>query len=314
MGHIEGASHAQHILFPEVLDESIAEDNPARFIDAFVDSLDLSALGFRRTRPAATGRPAYDPGDLLKLYIYGYRNRIRSSRRLERETYRNVERLWLLRRLHPDFTTMAGFRKDDVTAFKQVFRTFVLLCKEWGLFGQEWVAIDGSKFKAVNNKRRDFTKAKLRETSRDIAAKIEHYLRELDMTDVEEANIRQPTAEALQEKVRQLRERQGRYEGLLQEMDGTGQSQVSLTDPDSRAMPKSPKVDVGYNAQGAVDAKHHMFAVQDVTNAVTDVDQLSGIAIQAKKALEVEQLTVVADMGDYYGEGIKGCEGAGIEP
>jgi transposase len=314
MGHIEGASRAQHLLFPEVLDDYIAEDNPARFIDAFVDSLDLGALGFRRTRPAATGRPAYDPGDLLKLYIYGYMNRIRSSRRLERETYRNVELLWLLRKLHPDFKTIADFRKDNATAFKQVFRTFVLLCKEWGLFGQELVAIDGSKFKAVNNKRRNFTKAKLKETLKDIDAKIEHYVRELDMTDVEEAHIQQPTAEALQEKVRQLRERKGRYEGLLQEMDSTGQGQVSLTDPDSRAMPKSPKVDVGYNAQVAVDAKHHLFVVQDVTNAVTDVDQLSGIAIQAKDALEVEQLTVVADRGYYYGEEIKACEEAGIEP
>jgi transposase len=314
MGHIEGASRAQHILFPEVLDDDIAEDNPARFIDVFVESLDLDAIGFRRTRPAATGRPSYDPGHLLKLYIYGYMNRIRSSRRLERETHRNVELLWLLRKLPPDFKTIADFRKDNVTAFKQVFRAFVIRCKEWGLFGQELVAIDGSKFKAVNNRRRNFTKAKLSETLTDIDAKIEHYMRELDKTDVEEANVQQPTVEALQEKVRQLRERKGRYEGLLQEMDRTGQSQVSLTDPDSRAMPKSPKVDVGYNAQVAVDDKHHLFVVQDVTNAVTDVEQLSNIAIQAKEALEVEQLTVVADMGYYHGEELKACEEAGIDP
>jgi Transposase DDE domain len=240
--------------------------------------------------------------------------RLRSSRRLERETYRNVERLWRLRQLHPDFTTMADFRKDHVTAFKRVFRTFVLLCKAWALFGQEWVAVDGSKFKAVNNKRRTFTKAKLRETLKDIDAQIEHSMRELDTTDVEEATIQQPTAEALQEEVRQLRERQGRYEGLLQEMDSTGQSQVSLPDPDSRAMPKSPEVEVGYNAQGAVDAKPHLGVVHDVTHAVTDVDQLSGSAIQAKEALEVEQLTVVAAMGYYDGEELKAWEGAGIEP
>jgi transposase len=314
MGHIEGASRAQHILFPEVVDDYIAEDNPVRFIDALVDSLDLDALGFRRTRPAATGRPSYDPGDLLKLYIYGYMNRIRSSRRLERETHRNVELLWLLRNRQPDFKTIADFRKDNVTAFKQVFRAFVLLCKEWGLFGQELVAIDGSKFKAVNNRRRNFTKAKLSETLTDIDAKIEHYMRELDKTDGEEANVQQPTAEVLREKVQQLRERKDRYEGLLQEMDHTGQSQVSLTDPDSRAMPKSPKVDVGYHAQVAVDDKHHLGVVQDGTNAVTDVDQLSNIAIQAKEALEVEQLSVVADMGYYHGEEIKACEEAGIDP
>jgi transposase len=314
MGHIEGASRAQHMLFPEVLDAYIAEEHPARVIDAFVESLDLDALGFRRTRPAATGRPSYDPGDLLKRYIYGYMHRLRSSRRLERETPRHVELLWLLRKLQPDFNTMADFRKDNVTAFTQVFRAFVLLCKEWGLFGQELVAIDGSKFKAVNNRRSNFTKAKLRETLTAIDAKIEHYMRELDKNDVEEANVQQPTVEALQEKVRQLRERNGRYEGLLQEMDSTGQSQVSVTDPDSRALPKRPKVDVGDNAQVAVDDKHHLFVGQDVTNAVTDVDQLSNIAIQATEALEVEQLTVVAARGDSHGEAINACEEAGIDP
>jgi transposase len=297
MGHIEGSSRAQQILFPEVLDEYIAEENPARFIDAFVDSLDLDALGFRRTRAAATGRPPDDPGDVLKLSLYGDMNHIRSSRRLERETHRNGERLWLLRKLHPDFKPIADFRKDNAAAFKQIFRAFVLLCKEWGLFGQELVAIDGSKFKAVNNRRRNFTKPKLHKTLEEIDAKIECYMHELDKTDADEASVPQLTAEALQEKIRQRRERKTPYEGLLQEMDSTGQSQVSLTDRDSRAMPKSPKVDVGYNSQVAVDAKHHLFGVQDVTNAVTAVDQLSGMAIQAKEALGVEQLTVVADMG-----------------
>jgi transposase len=314
MGHIEGSSRAPQILFPEVLDDYIAEENPARFIDAFVDSLDLDALGFRRTRPAATGRPPDDPGDLLKLYIYGYLNRIRSSRRLERETHRHVELLWLLRKLHPDFKTIADFRKANAAAFKQVFRAFILLCKEWGLFGQELVALDGSKFKAVNNRRRNFTKTKLPKMLEEIDAKTECYMHELDKTDAEEAGVPQLTAEAWPEKIRQLRERKTHYEGLLQEMASTGQSPVSLTDPDSRAMPKRPKVDVGYNTPVAVDAKHHLFVVQDVTNAVTDVDQLSGIAIQAKEALKVEQLTVVADMGYYHGEEITTCEEAGIEP
>jgi transposase len=314
MGHIEGASRVQQILFPEALDDYITEDSTARFIDAFVDSLDLNTLGFQRTEPAPTGRPAYSPGDLLKLYIYGYMNRIRSSRRLEKETYRNVELLWLLRKLHPDFKTIADFRKDNAKAFKQVFRAFVLLCKEWGLFGQELVAIDGSKFKAVNSKRRNFTQAKLNETLKRIDGQIEQYLHDLDTADAKEAESQKPTAEELQEKIRQLRERKGRYEGLRREMEVTGQSQVSLTDPDSRSMAKSPKVDVGYNVQVAVDAKHKLFVVQDVTNAVTDVDQLSGIALQAKEALEVDQIKVVADMGYYHGEEIKACEEAVIEP
>jgi transposase len=314
MGYIEGASRAQQILFPEALDDYIAEENPARFIDAFVDSLDLDALGFRRTQPAAPGRPAYSPGDLLKLYLYGYMHRIRSSRRLEKETHRNVELLWLLRTLHPDFKTMADFRKDNVQAFKQVFRAFVVLCKEWGLYGYELVAIDGSKFKAVNSKRRNFTNVKLTETPKRIDAHIEQYLHDLDAADAEEAESQQPTAEELREKIRQLRERKGRYEGLRRELERTGQRQVSLTDPDSRAMPKSPKVEVGYNAQVAVDAQHKLFVVQEVTNAVTDVDQLSGIAIQAQAVLGVDRVKVVADMGYYHGEEINACEEAGIEP
>jgi transposase len=314
MGHIEGASRVQQILFPEALDDYITEDSAARFIDAFVDSLDLHALGFQRTEPAPTGRPSYSPGDLLKLYIYGYMNRIRSSRQLEKETHRNVELLWLLRKLHPDFKTIADFRKDNVKAFKQVFRAFVLLCKEWGLFGQELVAIDGSKFKAVNSKPRNFTQAKLNEALKRVDGQLEQYLHDLDTADAAEAESQKPTAEELQEKIRHLRERKGRFEGLRREMEVTGQSQVSLTDPDSRSMPKSPKVDVGYNVQVAVDAKHKLFVVQDVTNAVTDVDQLSGIALQAKEALEVDQITVVADMGYYHGEEINACEEAGIEP
>jgi transposase len=224
MGHIAGASRVQQILFPEALDDYITADNVARFMDAFVDSLDLDTLGFQRTEPAPTGRPSYSPGDLLKLYIYGYMNRIRSSRRLEKETHRNVELLWLLRKLHPDFKTIADFRTDNAKAFKQIFRAFVLLCKEWGLFGQELVAIDGSKFKAVNSKRRNFTQAKLNEMLQRIDAHIEQYLHDLDTADAEEAETQKPTAEELQEKIRQLRERKGRYEGLRRVREVTGQS------------------------------------------------------------------------------------------
>ena len=241
-------------------------------------------------------------------------NRALSSRCLEREAHRNVELLWLLRKLHPDFKTIADFRKDNAKAFKHVFQTFVLLCKEWGLFGQDLVAIDGSKFKAVNNKRRNFTQAKLDEMLKAIDAKIDHYLHALDAADEAEADAQKPTAEALRERIRQLHERKGRYAGLKEAMEGNGENQVSLTDPDSRAMAKSPKVDVGYNVQVAVDDQHKLLIIQEVTNAVTDVDRLSSIAIQAKETLRVDHVKEVADMGYYHGEEIKACEEAGIKP
>jgi transposase len=210
MGHIEGAPRSQQMLFPEALDDYVTEENPARFIDAFVDSLDLDAFGFRHTQPAAIGRPSYSPGDLLKLYIYGSMHRIRSSRRLEKETHRNVELLWLLRKRHPDFKTIADFRKDNAHAFKQVFRAFALLCKEWGLFEQELVVIDGTKLKAVNSKRRNFTQAKLNEMLRRIDAHLEQYLHDLDAADAEETESQKTTAEQLREKIREPRERKGR--------------------------------------------------------------------------------------------------------
>ena len=274
MGHIAGASRDPRLLFPDVLDDYIAEDNPVRFIEACVDSLDLDTLGFQRVQPAATGRPSYHPGDLRKLYIYGYLHPIRSSRRLEQETHRHVELLWLLRKLPPAFKTIADFRKDNAKAFKHVFRAFTLLCKEWGLFGAELVAIDGSKCKAVNNKQRKVTRATLRDLLHAIDAKLEQYLRALDAADAAEAAVPQPTAAALREKIQHLRERKGRYEQLRAALEASGESQVSLTDPDSRAMPKRPKVDVGSNVQTAVDAKPKLIVGQHVTNAVTDVDQL----------------------------------------
>jgi transposase len=201
MGHIEGASRVQHVLFPEVLDDYIAEEHPVRFLDAFVNSLDLDALGFRRTHPAATGRPSYAPGDVRKLYIDGYMNRIRSRRRLEQATHRHVEVLWLLRTRHPDFKTLADFRKDNTKAFKQVFRAFALLCKDWGLFGPELVAIDGTQVKAVKSKRRHCTHAKRTETLQRIDAPIEQYLHDLATADAEEAECPQPTAEGLRENI-----------------------------------------------------------------------------------------------------------------
>jgi transposase len=210
MSHIAGVSRDHQGLFPEVLDDYIAEENPVRFIDAFVESLDLDALGFRRVQPAATGRPAYHPGDLLKLSIDGDMNRIRSSRRLEQATPRHMERLWLLRTRPPDFNTIADFRNDNVRAFKPVLRAFTILCKEWGLCGTELVAIDGSQLKAVNSQRRHVTNAQRHETLHAINAKLEQYLHDLDATDAAEAEVPQPTVETLRENIRHLRERKGR--------------------------------------------------------------------------------------------------------
>jgi len=314
MGYIQGTPREQAILFPETMEEYISDDNPVRFIDAFVDQLDLQAAGFQRTLPSEIGRPPYAPGDLLKLYIYGYLNRIRSSRKLEQEATRNIEVMWLLRKLKPDFKTIADFRKDNRNAFKQVFREFILLCRKLELFGGELIAVDGSKFKAVNNSKRNFTKARLQKTLKRIDEKIEGYLNELDECDSKGPSPKRYSVAELESKIEHLKDRQDRYGQLLQEIEESGETQVSLTDADSRSMAKSPKAPVSYNVQTAVDEKHKLIVTQDVTNAVTDRDQLSKIAIQAKETLGVEKLKVVADMGYSHGKEIKACEEAGLEP
>jgi transposase len=313
MRYIEGHCRTQQLLLPDAIDDYVTEENPVRFIDAYVEGLDLESLGVARAQAALTGRPAYDPRDLLKLYIYGYLNRIRSSRRLERETHRNVELIWLLRKLRPDFKTIADFRKNNTKALQALFREFVLLCKQLDLFGAELLAIDGSKFKAVNSKHKNFTKTKLEKALKDIDDKVAKYLSDLDASDREEASVHQPSSEELQKKIESLQERQKRYRGFVQEITASGETQLSLTDPDSRSMPKSPKVDVGYNVQITVDGKHKLIVEQDVTNAVTDDDQLSPLAMRAKETLGVERLRVVADMGYYHGHEIKTCDEAGID-
>jgi transposase len=254
MSYVEGESREQRILFPEVLDDYISEENVVRFIDAFVDGLEMEELGFGRAAPKETGRPPYDPRDLLKLYIYGYINRIRTGRTLERECHRNVELMWLMRKLRPDFKTITDFRKDNRQAFKGVFRQFVLLCKGLGLVGGELVAVDGSKFKAVNSGERHFTGKKLERRLKELDHKVERYLEELDRADgSEEDSV--VDKEQLKQKIEKLKERKGRYEELLKELKTTGQSQVSLTDPDSRAMALTPRGEVSYNVQTAVDQK-----------------------------------------------------------
>lgn len=316
MSFIEGVNRNQLVMFPESLDEYIAEDNPVRFVDAFVDGLDLQALGFQRAVPKETGRPPYHPRDLLKLYIYGYLNRIRSSRRLEKEANRNVELMWLLGKLTPDFKTIADFRRVNRAAIRRVCREFTLLCRELGLFGGELVAIDGAKFKAVNSPHRNFTQRRVKQTLTRIDEKIERYLEELDINDEQEPDSYKPTAEELREKVEALKKRKQKYQALQEQLEQSGEKQISLTDPDARSMPVGGgrRTQVGYNVQISVDAEHKLILDHEVTNGVTDQGQLSAMAVRAKELLQVEQLEALADMGYYDGKEVKACLDAGVTP
>ena len=311
MSYVEGASREQRILFPEILDDYISEDNVVRFIDAFVDGLEMEELGFDRSAPKETGRPPYDPRDLLKLYIYGYLNRIRTGRTLERECQRNVELMWLMRKLRPDFKTITDFRKDNRKVFKGVFRQFVLLCKGLGLVGGELVAVDGSKFKAVNSGQRNFNEKKLERRLKELDQKVERYLDEMDRSDQTEQD-NALDKEELKKKIEKLKERKGQYEELLKELKVTGQSQISLTDPDSRVMALTPRGEVSYNVQTVVDQKYHLIVAQEVTNEGLDNHQLFTMAHKTQQMLGRNELQVVADMGYYNHEELKQCEEAGI--
>jgi transposase len=312
MGYISGESRNQIYLLPESVDDYIGEDNPVRFLDAFVDKLELGELGFQHAVPAEVGQPAYDPGDLLRLYLYGYLNRIRSSRRLEKEAARNLEVMWLIRKLRPDFKTIADFRKDNSGAIKRVCREFTLLCQQLDLFGGELVAIDGSKFQAVNSKGRNFSARKLKQVIEEIDAKIEAYLKHLDQRDVEEARVAVPRAAEMKEQLERWRERKQVYENCQQQLQQSGEKQISLTDPDSRKMSMGHGSQIGYNVQVAVDAKHKLIVEHEVTTAVTDQGQLTLMAERAKRTLGVDRLEVLADMGYYDGAEVKKCEQQGI--
>jgi transposase len=314
MAYIEGHARDQALLLPASVEDYVGADSPVRFIDAFVDDLDLGEAGFCRSRPKATGRPGYDPGDMLKLYLYGYLNRVRSSRRLESEATRNLELIWLLRGLRPDYKTIADFRRDNRSAFKAAFRAFVVLCRKLDLFGRELLAVDGTRLKAVNNPGRNFSRDKL---ARYIAAadeRLEGYLAELDAIDRGEDGSGPGRGEALSAKIAKVRERRQAQEAMLEQLNASGESQVSLSDPDARAMDTGQKTTVGYNAQVAVDAKHKLIVEQHVTNAATDMGLLATTAAAAKDTLGVERIAAVADMGYYKGEDIEACEANGITP
>jgi transposase len=310
---IEGEDRSQSTLFPERLDDYIAEDNAVRVIDAFVEKLDLGDLGFERAQPSDTGRPGYHPATMLKIYVYGYLNRIQSSRRLERESHRNVELIWLTGRLMPDFKTISDFRRDNRKAIRRVCLEFVGLCRELDLFSAALVAIDGSKFKAVNSRDKNFTRKSVARRLKKTQANIDRYLAKLDAVDAEEPEIREATAEELKQKIASMEAKMEELKQREAEVGAHPDKQVSLTDPDARSMMKAGGgSEVGYNVQTAVDEKHHMIAAHEVTNATIDRRQLGHIAKQAKVALGAETLTVVADAGYYEGESIVDCYEAGI--
>ena len=314
MAHISGFERDQLLLLPEAVDDYVGPDNPVRFIDAFVDRLDLVEAGFGRVQPKATGRPGYAPGDLLKLYVYGYLNRVRSSRRLEAECHRNIEVIWLLRTLKPDFKTIADFRADNRAAFESVFRQFTLLCKRLDLFGRELLAVDGTRIKAVNSKDRNFTRNSLAKFIKAADERLADYLQRLDAGDAAEKATSGARVKNLAEKIEGLRKKRGQYDAMLKQLERTGEDQISLTDPDSRAMAAHTRVAVGYNIQVAVDAKHKLIVEQEVTNQIVDMGLLQATAEPAREILEVEKIDVVADKGYFKTEDIAACERAGLTP
>ena len=309
---IQGEARNQGTLLPELLDDYVADTNPVRVIDVFVDELDLSKLGFEGVDPAATGRPAYHPATLLRLYIYGYLNRIQSSRRLEREAHRNIELMWLTGRLMPDFKTIANFRKDNGKAIRGVCRQFVVLCQQLGLFTEALVAIDGSKFKAVNNRDRNFTSAKLQRRMEEIESSINRYLTALDTADRQEPSIAQARTERLENKIAALKKQMQNLREIEVQLNNTPDKQISLTDPDARSMKTRGNGIVGYNVQTAVDAKHHLIVTHEVTNIGADRDQLTSMAKQARDAMGTQVLTAIADRGYFKSEEILACHDAGI--
>lgn len=314
---IEGVDRHQAMLLPECLDDYVGDDSPVRAIDAFIDMLNLAGLGFHSS-PAATGRPGYHPGLMLRIYLYGYLNQIQSSRRLERECGRNLELIWLTGRLKPDFKTIADFRRDNGPAIRKVCQQFVALCRDIHLLDGTLVAIDGSRFKAVNAKAKNYTRGKLRQKLNEIDNAIERYLGELDRADevFQQTGMVLPEArmERTLRKLEHLRKEAARYRSIEKRMDETGETQVSLSDPDARSMattPRMPRV-VGYNVQTAVEAENHLIVAHEVTMHGYDRDALSMMAVAARDAMAPDRIEAIADKGYYKSEEILACEQAGI--
>jgi len=312
MGYIEGEDRNQIILFPESIDEYVSDNNSIRIIDEYIKQLDLEILGFKRAVNPSLGRPPYHPKDMLKLYLYGYLNRIRSSRRLEQEAIRNLEVIWLIRKLKPDFKTIADFRKDNKKALKKVFRDFTKLCDEWELFGKELIAIDGSKFRACNSKKNNYNLKKLERHLKYLDEKIEGYLKELDDHDQIESPDRQPDAKEIKERIQQLKDRKEKYQQYRRKLKQSGQNEISTTDPDSRLMTNNNHVEVSYNVQTTVDAKHKLIADFKVTCKPNDLGQLAPMALRAKRLFGHKTFEVLADKGYYQAQDLKKCTEKGI--
>ena len=308
---VEAESRSQATLFPERIEDYIDEDNPVRAIEAFVDILDLEELGFAGMQPKATGRPAYHPSTMLKLYIYGYLNRIQSTRRLEQESGRNLELMWLLGRLRPDFKTIANFRRVNGKAIRKVCSEFIQLCRKLDLFSQRLVAIDGSKFKACNNRDKNFTPAKLKRRIEEIEKSIERYFARLDRVDETEP-MSDKQSQTLEAKIASLKKEVARLKALENDILSHPDKQLSMTDPDSRSMRLRGTGIVGYNVQAAVDVENHLIVAHEVIMQNNDRSQLFPMSTKAKESMGIDQLDVLADRGYYKGEEIKACEDAGI--
>lgn len=313
---VQGADRQQPTLLPECLDDYVAGENPVRVVDVFVDELDLRGLGFEGMTPAATGRPAYHPAMLLKLYVYGYLNKVQSSRRLEREAQRNVELMWLTGRLAPDHKTIADFRRENGSAIQAACAQFVVLCRQLGLFGAALVAIDGSKFKAVNTRDRNFTAYKVKRRIEQVAEHIAGYLQDLDTADRHEGEAAEARSGRLVEKIDRLRAQMAMLKAMEAEVEASPDGQVSLTDPDARSMATSGRGSgiVGYNVQSAVEGEHHLIVAHGVVMTGSDREQLASMAAKAKDAMGVEELDVLADRGYFSGEEILACETMGVTP
>jgi transposase len=312
MAFIEGMDREQAQMFPEYIDDYVSEDNPVRVIDVFVESLNMRDMGFTKSTTKRCGAPSYNPKDILKLYIYGYLNGIRTSRKLESATHRNIEVIWLMKKLQPDFKTIADFRKENRKQIKKVFKEFNLLCKDWGLYGGELVAVDGTKFRADNSKRNNFNKKKIDRQLKYIEEKTEDYLKALEESDSEQEVKPQYTIEEIKEKIKTLKERKDFYEELEQKLENGEENEISTTDPDARMMDnKKNGLEVNYNVQIAVDEKNKLILATEVTNKPADQGHLNDMAQKAKSVLgkdEKEKLEVVADKGYYQGEDLKECD------
>jgi len=311
MSYVIGADRNQPQLLPASIEDYVGQENPVRAIDAFVEGLDLVELGFCKSIPAETGRPPYNPADLLKLYIWGYLNRTHSSRRLETECQRNLELIWLLSNLRPVFKTIAEFRRANSEAIKRVFRSFSVLCRELGLFGRELVAIDGTKFKASNHPNRRRSEKELEELLKALDERIEEYMKAAEQSDVDLLGEACPAMKAdnLQKKLAALQKRKGLYQELLKVAQARGEK-VPLTDPDCQSM---KKVGLGYNAQTAVDSLHHLLVVAEIAEKPTDHSQLPSVAATVREVLEVKKLKAVADAGYQDRCAIAAAHYAGIE-